>query len=78
MKAAVATTAHEKRPISRQAEYLLRGVADTPSPRLLRSAVSSSAARSSECMEESLRLVVKRGSAGAITAVGTICGDWQS
>ena len=69
MNAAVATTAQVNRPSSLQKPYRLLDA--TPvSPRWVpNKAVSSSAARSSECVEELLLWAANKGSSGAITGI---------
>lgn len=68
IQAAVAIKAHVNNPASLQNEALLRGEPES-FRRPPKSAVSSSAARSSECIEESLLLFANKGSAGAMVEV---------
>lgn len=69
MTAAVATTAQVNRPSSRQKPYRLLDAMPV-SPRWVpNKAVSSSAARSSEWVEELLLWAANKGSLGAITGI---------
>lgn len=69
MHAAVATVAQAKRPTSRQNPWRCLGVVSFC--RAPRRAVSSSAAASSECIDESRLLEANRGSVGAMVRMAT-------